>query len=172
MSRFAFLDPNDLAYAINALRGLPDNVSALQIRKGLNAWGGEVKNVLKLAAPKDVGTLTRSFTVKTKIPSRSFNKRHHGRNPYAVVGPRRNFFEVTLSGRKATAAKATKAVSEGKTLRTRRPGRYAHLAGPGRRQEFLPAGERAGVLLGKTRFVRTVLKGIHQEAAKLAASQP
>jgi hypothetical protein len=198
-NKFAYLDDRDVAYVMHALRVLPRKVAQKHLRIGLNAWGGQVSNLLKIVAPKETGLLRKSFGVKVKIPDTSYNVAHHGRPAYCLVGPRRHTGRMlrrtargrlvgfslaqkelrvqrTAAGVKALRplARERAAVRLTKSLMPgsyyRNPSRYAHLAE--RKRGYMKRVEHVGRRLGQTAFVHKVQQGIAQEATALASSQP
>jgi hypothetical protein len=70
-----------------------------------------VKDKAKSLARRETGLLSKSIGVKVTIPDASFNKAHHGKPAYVVVGPKRKsgrFMRRTASGSLKGFGKAQK----------------------------------------------------------------
>lgn len=198
VNRFAYLDDRDVAYALHALNELPRAVAHKHLRIGLNAWGGEVKNILGFTAPRDTGLLRKSFGVKVKIPDASFNTKHHGKPAYVLVGPKRRSgrmmrrsnrgkligfglaqkelqIQRTASGVLSLRplARERAAVKLAKSLHPgavyKNPTRYAHLAE--RKHGYMKRAEAVGKRLGQTALLHKIRQGVFTEAAILHGKQ-
>lgn len=162
-----FVDPRTLQQCMRALTVFPGRLRFKHARIALNAGAGVYKNILTHTAPRDTLTLTRSFRVKVKIPDASFNKAHHGRPAYAVIGPKRGYERFVFRGKAIGAKRAGKLATNLLSIRT--PSRYAHLAGPGRKSTFM---QRAAAISARPAAARTLHKlqqGIREEQLRLAA---
>lgn len=126
---------------LQAFLELPQTIQNKGMRIGLNAAGGVIRDAAVANAPRESGLLRKSIKVKVKIPNASYNRQHHGRPAYAVVGPARRIVQAVLmtskGARQKGAAGLAKAHNKGGRIQIRRPSRYAHLAGPGRKANFL-----------------------------------
>lgn len=156
-----------------AFSELPMTVQNKGMRIGLNAAGGVLSDAAVANAPKESGLLRRSLKVKVKIPNASYNRAHHGRPAYAIVGPTRRLVQavaITNKGARTKSAKGiAKAHAAGRTIQIRRPARYAHLAGPGRKGRFLhqAVASHGGAALDK--MVGKLRGTLSEWAAKRAA---
>lgn len=116
---------------LQAFAEIPLTVQNKGMRIALNAAGGVIRDAAVANAPKESGLLKRSLKVKVKVPNASYNRAHHGRPAYAIVGPARRIVQavvVTKKGaRTKSAAGIAKAASKGLGVHIRRPSRYAHL---------------------------------------------
>lgn len=83
------IDQRSVAHFTTAMRELPRRVAIFTVRVALNAWGGVVRDKAVPLARRQTGMLAKSLGVKVKIPDASFNKAHHGKPAYVLVGPKR-----------------------------------------------------------------------------------
>lgn len=148
--------------ALHAFSELPRRVGLRHLRIALSAGAGVVRDRYASIAPKKNRLLSKSIGIKVAIPDASFNKAHHGKPAYAVVGVKRRagkFLRVNKQGKLKGYGAAQKALNAerkrlaaGKLLTPlqreiaatktvakqfgdgmyKTPSRYAHLAGPGR----------------------------------------
>lgn len=78
----------DQAYM--ALQAMPARVRFLHVRKALSKAGGIIRDSARTFVRKATGLLAKSLSVKPPvIPDSSYNKAHHGRPAYVIVGPKR-----------------------------------------------------------------------------------
>lgn len=143
-------------FSIDALNSLDGRLRFKHVRIALFAGGGVIKRAAIRNAPKDSGLLQKSIRVKVKVPDASYNKSHHGKPAYAVIGPGRGivgFRSKTgrISAKTLAAATKTASISKGKIVTVkerdrfiplgggklltfnRRASRYAHFAEKGRK---------------------------------------
>lgn len=126
---------------LRAFSELPQAVQNRQMRIGLNAAAGVIRDAAKSNAPRETGLLRRSLKIKVRVPNASYNRAHHGRPAYAVIGPARRVIGLaTTAGGKTRGGikRAIKAQSGVGTVRIRRPSRYAHLVEKGTRRGVTP----------------------------------
>jgi hypothetical protein len=137
-----------------ALREVPRRVQLRHVRIGLSKGAGMLRDAAAGMAPKDTGILKRSMKVKVKVPDASFNKAHHSKPAYAVIGAARiksPYRRKTSSGRMIGHGAANKEFratlkADGSIRRSRAhvesifsnaiyrsPSRYSHLAERGAR---------------------------------------
>jgi hypothetical protein len=149
--------------AMRAFSELPRRVGFKHLRIALNAGAGVIRDRYAAMVPRETGLLSKSIGVRVKIPDASYNKDHHGKPAYAVIGPKRKsgrFMRVNSLGnlkgygeaQRALKAERLRIQKEGKITPLQReraavksvkekytdgmyrnPSRYAHLAGPGRK---------------------------------------
>lgn len=149
--------------ALRAFDELPRRVRIKHTRIALNAGGGVIKNQYAATAHRQTGLLSKSIGVKVTIPDASFNKKHHGKPAYAVVGVKRkagrmmrlnkkNVLKGFGAAQKELVAERKRLEKDGKLPPLQReraavkavldknkgavyrsPSRYAHLAGPDRK---------------------------------------
>lgn len=164
------IDQGSLHRVLSNLSALPRNVALRVFRIALNAWGGVVKDAAKSRARKRTGLLQRSVSVKVKIPAASYNKAHHGKPAYVIVGPSRSKTAqvATIRGKVRSVGKsrAAKLQAAGTAVRTVRASRYAHLVE--RIQPFIGPAARVGENAGFQKFIKKLGDGIESEAAKLS----
>lgn len=149
-----------IKFSIDALNQFDGRLRFKAFRIAMMACGGVIKRAVIANAPRDSGLLAKSIRVKVKIPDASYNKAHHGKPAYAVIGAGRGIFGFNSLGKTGkigatsarTLAAATKATLAGKGLlqyvreRNRfgskdakihaylkRASRYAHFAEKGRK---------------------------------------
>lgn len=136
-----------------ALREVPRRVQLRHVRIGLSKGAGMLRDAAARMAPRDTGLLSRSLKVKVKVPDASFNKTHHGKPAYAVIGAQRMkspYRRKTAAGRMIGYGAANKefraSLKAGGGIRKSRahvqgmfhnavyrsPSRYSHLAEAGR----------------------------------------
>lgn len=165
------IDMGTYRQLMSNLAQFPRNVAFLHFRKGLNAWGGVVRNKARTLARRQTGLLQKSLTVKVKIPDRSYNIKHHGKPAYVMVGPSRRVVAPVVSGKKLSIRKATKRVLGGGRVQTRRPSRYAHLVerghGGGQAHPFIGPAQEYGKTVGMDALFDKLRQGIAQAAAAL-----
>lgn len=147
-------------------------VRLLHTRIALNAWGGVVRDVAKSHAPRRSGFLSRSLLVKVTIPDASRDVRHHGKPARVQVGPDRRAVRPRLYQPRGpfklvSVRKATRIVLAGGRIEPYKPSRYAHLAGPGRKQRFMALAQAAGETRGMAKLTEKLTTGIAQEVASL-----
>lgn len=149
--------------ALRAFEQLPARVRFKHLRIGLNAGGGIIRDRYASLAHRETGLLSKSIGVRVSIPDSSYNKAHHGKPAYAVVGVKRKAGRMMRMNKKAKlkgfgvaqrdlVAERKRLNKEGKLSPLRReaaavkavlaknvgavyrnPSRYAHLAGPRRK---------------------------------------
>jgi hypothetical protein len=160
------------------LAELPRRVGLRVFRIAFNAWGGVVKADAIAHVKKISGFLSRSLTVKIKIPDASYNVNHHGRPAYGMVGPNRRAVkaQARIDGKDKflSVRKATKRVLSGGKVRAYKPSRYAHfvergIAGKAHTppNPFIAMAEKTGETRGMAAFANKLATGIAAEAAKL-----
>lgn len=172
--------------ALSAFNELPATVQNQGWRVALNAGGGVIRDAMAANARKESGLLRRSLKVKVTVPNASFNKAHHGKPAYAVIGASRNVVGLATFSRsgarrniKAVRVRRVKGVGDffaksGLRVATnlRRPSRYAHLMERGAKAHVIK--KRNGRELAKpiahpgvkaTRFMARAVAS-HGEAAK------
>lgn len=86
--------------ALRAFDELPRRVRFKHLRIALNAGGGLIRDRAKAIVRRDSGLLSKSLGVKVSIPDASFNKAHHGKPAYAVIGPKRKSGRMMRVNRK------------------------------------------------------------------------
>lgn len=149
--------------ALRAFEQLPRKVRQRHMRIALSAGGGEIKNAYVAIAHRETGLMAKSVAVKVRIPDASFNRRHHGKPAYAMIGVKRKAGRMmrlnkrgALKGfgaaQRALKTERARLQQEGKLPPLKReaaavkavldkhpdvvyrnPSRYAHLAGPDRK---------------------------------------
>lgn len=149
--------------ALRTFEELPRRIRFKHLRIALNAGGGVIKNQYVAIAHRQTGLLAKSIAVKVAIPDASFNRQHHGRPAYAVIGTKRkagrmmrlnkrNVLKGFGAAQKELVAERKRLASDGKLTPRKReaaavkavldkhkdavfrnPSRYAHLAGPNRK---------------------------------------
>ena len=183
-----------------ALAELAPRVKFKHLRIALFAAGGRLKSAALAFVPRRTGLLAKSLGVKVVIPDASFNTAHHGKPASVRVGPRTKqgkFVVRSASGkwrgvgaaqkelkrqrgiandptvkaidRERTAVRKTK--SQFAASRYVNPVRYAHLAGPGRRQNFLTLAVGAAGGAAMNAFADKIGAAIVTESRALAARQ-
>lgn len=161
-----------------ALQELPRRVYFRHQRIALSAAGGVIRDEAAARARRVTGLMAKSFGVKVKIPDSSFNKKHHGRPAYVIIGPRRRFvgvkvYRLSKAGRLSSRIKQFSLKSGRKIATTlRRPTRYTHLVEKGtKRSRAFPALGPA-VAAARDRamaaYQRKIKQGIEQEAFGLS----
>lgn len=116
---------------LRAFDELPRTVQNKHMRIGLNAAAGVIRDAAVANAPQDTGLLKRAQKVKVKIPNASYNRAHHGKPAYAVIGTSRRFVGVQTFKKSGARGKVkTVRLKGGQGLATtvRRASRYSHLA--------------------------------------------
>lgn len=169
---------------IAAFRKLPVRMQFKHIRIALNAGGGVIRDRAKQVVLKDTRILSRSLSVKVKIPNASYNVEHWGKPEYAVIGASRRFSAAvtsTASGGKkilSTRKAIFNAAFKGQTIQRRVPSRYAHLVenphrtrggGSAMGYSFLDTAVRTEGAVAQSKMIRKLEQGIQQEAAALYA---
>jgi HK97 gp10 family phage protein len=156
--------------AQRALQEVPRRTYHLHLRKAMNKAGGMLRNAASNFARVDTGLLKKSIKVKVKIPDASFNKAHHGKPAYAVIGPGRGFgaggrfMRRTASGRTVSHGKANRAFLETVKL--------ARGAGGGARESARAAKEFTGrkysdaTFRNPSRYAHLVEKGTPRVRAR------
>jgi hypothetical protein len=161
--------------AAQAMRDVPRRVQLRHVRIGLNKGAGMLRGSVSSMTPRDTGALAKSYKIKVKVPDASFNKAHHGKPAYAVIGAsrqKRAYRRRTSEGRlighgaanKSFAAELKAGTKLGQARRTventfkdaiyRAPSRYAHIVEKGRK-----AGRRGGAQQGRR---------MHEKAVRIA----
>jgi hypothetical protein len=165
------IDPRTYRQCIRALETFPGRLRFKHERIALSAGAGVYKNLASSMAPRESKTLSKSLTVKVKIPNASYNAKHHGKPSYAVVGPKRGMarFVRVKTGKGIGAKRAVKLQAAGERVALRRPARYAHLAGPGRRSTFMQRASAIGAKPAAARVIHKLQQGVNEEARRLAA---
>jgi hypothetical protein len=182
--------------ALHAFRELPKRVAIKHQRIALNAGAGVIRDRYASMAHRETGLLSKSIGIKVKIPDASYNKDHHGKPAYAVIGPKRKsgrFMRVNSKGNLKGYGAAQRALkAERKRLESslapkqreiqavtnvskqfndgkyRVPSRYAHLAGKGRRgADVLNAAARQSKDAAAAKIAQKLQTGINAEAAAL-----
>lgn len=113
--------------SLSAFNELPLRIRNKHLRIALNAAGGVIRDTAASIVRRESGLLAKSLRVRVKIPSASFNLKHHDKPAYAVIGSSRNVVGPVVSGKLLSTRKATKLVVGGGSVQTRRSSRYAHL---------------------------------------------
>lgn len=182
-----------IKFSIDALNQLDGRLRFKAFRIAMMACGGVIKRAVIRNAPVDSGLLSKSIRVKVKIPDASYNKSHHGKPAYAVIGPGRGivgFKSLSKLGRigklsAKTLAAATKATLAGKgliqTVRERnhtalhRASRYAHFAEKGRKgkggSRFLEKASQSSAPLAFSAFQNSLASGITEVVGQIYATQ-
>lgn len=159
---------------IQAFNELPATVHNRGMRVAMNAGAGVIRDAIVANAPKESGVLRGAIKIRVKIPNASFNKAHHGRPAYAVIGPSRRVVRAvakTAKGfRRKGAAGIAKAQAKGLAVRVRKPSRYAHVAGPGRRQQFVTQAVASHGEAAKAKVILKIQGTISEWKAKRAAA--
>lgn len=168
----AIVNQRDVAYATMALGELPRRLGFLHLRKALNKWGGEVRDVAKAGARRRTGSLAKGLRVAVKIPDASYDKRHHGKPARVIVGPSRRFGQVRVS----RTLKSGRIKSRVKSIRVKRGtaapigfkpiSRYAHFD-----KRYMEAASAFGVSQAGT-IMANLIQGVATESAKLYQGQP
>lgn len=184
--------------ALRAFDELPRRVRFRHLRIALSAGGGVIRDRYASIAHRETGLLSKSIGVKVKIPDASFNKAHHGKPAYAVIGVKRKagrMMRLKKNGLKGFGAAQKALVAERKRLSKegalpplrrefaakkavlrqhpdavyRNPTRYAHLAGTGRRgDKVLDSAVRQSKSQAVVKIESKLRSGIEQEARALA----
>ena len=165
------IDPASYKQCIAALEVFPGRVRFKHMRIALSAGGGVLKNIAERLAPRQSSALAAAQAVKVRIPDASYNSKHHGKPAYAVIGTKRKFIKLAANiggTTKLVTVRRIAKVNFDKTVLIRRPSRYAHLAGPGRKQAFMTQAARQGGLHAQRRVIAKLQSGALQEAHKLA----
>lgn len=182
-------------FTINALTGLDGRLRFKTVRIALNAYGGVVKRAAMAGAPKGSGLLGKSIRVKVKVPDASYNKAHHGKPAYVVIGPGRGIFGFkTKTGRvgaKTLAAGMKQIDKRGGSFQTvkersrflggrlgiykRRASRYAHFAEKGRKgtggSHFLEKAATSTMPTAMAALQNKMASGITELCGQIFASQ-
>lgn len=186
--------------ALRAFDELPRRVRHKHLRIALNAGGGVIRDRYKAIAHRETGLLSKSIGVKVKIPDASFNKAHHGKPAYAVVGVKRKagrMMRLKRTGLKGFGVAQRELVAERKRLNKegklpplrreqaavkavlkknqeavyRNPARYAHLAGPKRKgAQVLASAVSQSKSQAVAKVAEKLRQGIDSEARSLAGS--
>jgi HK97 gp10 family phage protein len=129
--------------ALETFGDLPRSIQNKHMRIGLSAGAGIIRDAAVANVPKSSGLLAKSMKVRVKVPDASFNKAHHGRPAYAVIGPARRVEGRVgiVRGRvkTITTRQAIKRSFGGGGFTIRRPSRYAHLVERGTTPHIITA---------------------------------
>lgn len=150
-----------VADCLSAFNELPRTVQNTGMRKGLNAAGGVIRDAAVANAPRASGMLRKSLKVKVKIPNASYNRAHHGKPAYAVIGPSRRVVAARLGGKRVTDRKATKATLRGQKVGVIKPSRYAHLVEKKHGYHFLGRAVGSHGESAKLKMITKVREHIH-----------
>lgn len=129
---------------MHAMRHIPRQVQFRHLRIAMNAGGGIMKRSAEGYVPTETKLLKKALAVKVKIPDASYNRAHHGKPAYVVIGPRRNFVRASVraasgKSRLLSDKKAFSRVMGGGRVSVRNPARYAHLAHGGTKSHVVSA---------------------------------
>lgn len=164
------IDPKDMGHLLYVLGELPRRVGIKHLRIALNAWGGVVRDKARARVLKRTKLLSKSLTVKVKIPDASHNVAHHGKPAYVIVGAKRGASGILarIRGKSKVVGikRANKIVGLGGKTRVIRPSRYAHLVE--KKQAFIAPAQAAGANEGMTKLAAKLKQGIESEARALA----
>jgi len=127
------VDRHTLGETLKAFDKFPRAFRNKNFRIALSAMAGIQRASASKFAPKQTKLLSKSLAIKVKVPAASFNKKHHSRPAYSVVGPNKNIVRASIVDRRGrtrllTDKKALKHVLSGNKVIVRKPSRYAHLA--------------------------------------------
>lgn len=160
---------------VAAFQELPRHVRNRSMRIAMNAGAGIVRDAAVARAPRETGLLGRAQKIRVKIPDASFNKAHHGRPAYAVIGTSRRV--VSAVGRTAkwktrriSDKRATKIVLGGGRVQVRKPSRYAHLAGRSRNKQWFIQAARASGPAAQAKVVSKLKDGVLEFAKRRSVS--
>jgi hypothetical protein len=167
----ATIDPVSYRQCMSALNALPGRLRFKHERIALNAGAGVYRPIMKIMSPDMTGALDKSLGIKVKIPNASYNTKHHGKPSYALVGPKRDFVLPRIGGKTVSIRKAVKTVLGGGKVSVRKPSRYAHLAGPGRKQRFVNLAASVGAQPAGIKVIQKLKQGVEAEARRLASEQ-
>ena len=158
---------------LTAFADLPVTIQNKHMRIGLNAAAGVIRDAAVANAPKDTGLLQKSLKVKVKIPNASYNRAHHGRPAYAVVGPSRQVVGVQTFRKSGSRGKIkTVRLKPKQRLATnvRRPSRYAHLVERGTKRgvkatRFLARAVSSHGSAAQAKMIQKLQDGLREFAA-------
>ena len=145
----------------HAMRHVPRQVQFRHLRIGMNAGCGILKRSAQGYINDETGLLSKSLSVKVKIPDASHNRAHHGKPAYGVIGPKRNFVRASVraasgKSRLLSDKKAFNRVMGGGRVSVRNPARYAHLVHGGTKSHVVSAKRVKKLSDGRTIFGSSV----------------
>lgn len=148
---------------IAVLKMLPTDLQAYALEPAIRKAARTLAQAEKAAAPSRSGLLAQSIGIaKIRVYPRKGVV-------WGAAGPRKGFkraLEIKAGRLKFASKKRTAKL--GDDAKTANPVRYAHLAGPGRHQQFMTAAQDSVQSSVQTQVQEDIRKGIERSVQRLA----